>query len=70
MLQGKYIASIDIIFYNRWGEPVHQSNDMQYAWDGTINGSDAPIGTYTYTVTFKGNKGDSKKQKGIISLIR
>ncbi len=70
VLTGKYIASIEIVIYNRWGEPVHQSNDMQRAWDGLINGSEAPIGNYAYTITFQGNKGDQKKQKGIIALIR
>lgn len=38
--------------YNRWGEQVFYSEDMNEGWDGKIKGVNSPIGTYTYTLQY------------------
>ena len=45
----RFIASIDLEVYNRWGQVVHTSTDPAINWDGTnISGKELAEGTYYY----------------------
>jgi gliding motility-associated-like protein len=39
--------------YNRWGEAVFESQDIEDGWDGTVHGLVAQDGTYTWKIEFK-----------------
>ena len=57
--------------YNRWGQMVFQSEDMDMAWNGEYRGNQSPIGTYVYQVkaiNYGGNKIIVKD--GSFALIR
>lgn len=69
-LKGRFIKGIDLAVFNRWGEPVFHSTDMKDLWDGKVNGGDATIGTYAYTLEVTGQKGEVIKHKGTITLVR
>lgn len=69
-LKGRFIRNIDLSVFNRWGEPVFHSTDMKNQWDGKVNGGDATVGTYAYTLEVTGQKGEVIKQKGTITLVR
>ncbi len=69
-LKGRFIKEINLSVFNRWGEPVFHSTDMTKQWDGKVNGGDAPVGTYAYTLEVTGQKGEVLKQKGTITLAR
>lgn len=69
-LKGRFIKDFSISIFNRWGEPVFHSTDFNKHWDGRVNGSDAGVGTYAYTLEVTGQKGEVIKQKGTISLVR
>lgn len=57
--------------FDRWGEKVYESNDMNFAWDGEFKGRPAPMGVYVYElhVVFIDNHTE-KLFKGSITLIR
>jgi gliding motility-associated-like protein len=46
----KYVESIDLQIFNRWGKIVHMSQDPDILWDGTDQSSGRPVvdGTYFY----------------------
>ncbi len=69
-LKGRFIKTIDLSIFNRWGEPVFHSTDIKDQWDGKVNGGDAPVGTYAYTLDVTGHKGETIKHKGTITLAR
>jgi large repetitive protein len=73
-VDGIYIADdFQIIIYNRWGEPVYESQDKNFAWDGTRNGVLLPNGTYPYLVRFRSitdNDPRIYEQRGGVTLIR
>ena len=73
-VDGVYIADdFEIIIYNRWGEPVFESRDKNFAWDGTKNGTLLPNGTYAYLIRFKSitdNDPRIYEQRGGVTLIR
>lgn len=58
--------------YNRFGERVFQTSNMQDGWNGMYKGTNADIGTYNYYVEGMCGNGGKKEvfQKGTITLIR
>lgn len=50
ILQAKatLLQSFNLYVYNRWGNVVFHSDDITKGWDGTINGANAPAGSYAY----------------------
>lgn len=65
------IASMDWRIFNRWGNPVFQSNDPEATWNGkTFNGQDVEAGTYFYTIKATGKQGEQINQNGSITLFR
>lgn len=44
------IALLDIKIFNRWGEKVYETNDIEFAWDGSYKGEIVDRGVYTYTL--------------------
>lgn len=47
--------------FNRWGEVIFESKDLQIGWDGTYNGIPSPEGIYTWRIEFKHSKNDEKE---------
>lgn len=62
---------IDMQIFNRWGEKVYSSNDIDFKWDGRYKGSllTPQVLTYILQVTYINGFTD-KLQTGTISLIR
>lgn len=56
--------------YNRWGQILFESNDMLHGWDGTYNGEQQPLETYTYTAKGISFMGEEIVIKGYVTLIR
>jgi gliding motility-associated-like protein len=57
--------------YNRYGQPVFETKDWTKKWDGKINGSPQPSGTYVWMLSYTNH--DTGKQvalKGTTVLIR
>lgn len=57
--------------YNRWGEKIFFSTNINDSWDGTFKGTPEPFGTYTYLIEYI--EDESKREitkKGNITLIR
>lgn len=69
------ISKYQMIIFNRWGQLIFESDDPTEGWDGTYNGSAAPLGTYVYSSVFTSFESGIQssidiKNKGIITLIR
>lgn len=56
--------------FNRWGELVFYSDNVNSNWNGTYKGGECEIGTYFYILTLKRNNGDLQAIKGDIVLIK
>jgi gliding motility-associated-like protein len=73
----RFIESIDIQIFNRWGALVYQTNDPAINWDGTHQQSGQPLaeGVYYYTCTVvelrtDGTTAFPQPLEGFIHLIR
>lgn len=58
-----------IKIYNRWGNVVFESTDMDFEWDGTNSNGKLPTATYYYTIEATYVDGESENIKGTISLF-
>lgn len=56
--------------FNRWGEAVFETNDIEKGWDGKYNGVDQPVGVYVYMVEAVTDDGRPFVQQGNITLLR
>jgi gliding motility-associated-like protein len=48
---GNGVTRFKMEVFNRWGEKIFETNDINEGWDGTFKGKDVPPGVYVYTVT-------------------
>ena len=71
---GINITKFEMIIFNRWGQLVFQSNDVNKGWDGTFNGAKSPIGVYSWIIRYNkdigGNNYSMEKLRGSVNLIR
>ncbi len=66
------VAEYHLIIYNRWGEKIFESTDINEGWNGKIGGKIAETGAFVYYLRFKNssNENEYKTIKGTVLLIR
>ena len=70
IFESRYITAVNMKIYNRWGELVYQTSEIDRGWDGTINGKAAPIGAYIHHTVLTDDMGITFVKSGEIILIR
>ena len=67
----KGIQYLEVMIFNRIGEKVFESNDIDFKWDGTYKGVLQQPGVYVYTINTVFIDGERKEiYKGGVTLIR
>jgi gliding motility-associated-like protein len=56
--------------FNRWGNVVFETKDINEGWDGTYNGAPQPLGVYVYDVQAVTNSGKLFNKRGNVTLLR
>ncbi len=56
--------------FNRWGEEVFFTTNLETGWDGTNHKKPADMGTYFWEISFKDRFGKDGNMKGDVTLIR
>ncbi|PJA08167.1 MAG: hypothetical protein COX70_04385, partial [Flavobacteriales bacterium CG_4_10_14_0_2_um_filter_32_8] len=65
------VTEINWQVYNRWGNLIFESNQLDQVWDGKTNASkDCSEGTYYYIVNYKMKEKDWENAKGYVTLLR
>lgn len=69
------IAKYSMFIYNKWGQEMFESKDINTGWDGEFNGKPCPAGVYVYSVTYEleGNaskSGERYELKGSFVLVK
>lgn len=68
---GNVILDYHMEIFNRWGEKVFDSQDVNVGWDGSYMGKPAPDGFYMYRIKALGLDGVSNfNLDGVITLLR
>ncbi len=58
------------VIFNRWGNKVYSSTDINNGWDGTFNGQPQPVGVYVYLIEGITDKGNVLRRQGNVTLLR
>nr|WP_299203740.1 choice-of-anchor L domain-containing protein [uncultured Brumimicrobium sp.] len=65
------IEEFYIKIYNRWGELLFQSDDVDFEWDGTFNGEMVRDGTYVWKIEYRSIHDDELQLKvGHVNALR
>lgn len=67
---GQYISQFEMDIYNRWGELLFTTDDLDEGWDGTFKNNAMPEGTYTFVAKITDLAGRQFKKSGSILLLR
>jgi gliding motility-associated-like protein len=69
---GEDVAEISILIYNRWGQLMYTSYDMENGWDGKVRLKEepAPGGVYVYKIKAIHKDGLNTNYEGIVTLLR
>jgi len=55
--------------FNRYGEVIFESIDVNLGWDGTYKGETVPVGSYGYVITYLSTDGTLMEKKGNVTVI-
>jgi len=70
-VRGKGIRQLhEFSIYNRWGEKLFTTDDINQGWDGYYNGKLQPVDTYVYFVEAEMFDGTVRTKKGNILLMQ
>jgi gliding motility-associated-like protein len=68
------VASYTLKVFNRWGNVIFSSTDLNQKWDGTYAGNPCETGDYTWIISYRsasaGQESDSYVQTGHVLLMR
>ena len=56
--------------FNRWGNLLFETNNIELGWDGNFKGQPQPMGVYVYEVQAVSTSGEIFTKKGNITLLR
>ena len=71
-IRGEGIQNLEFAVFNRWGEQIFFTKDINIGWDGNrqTTGEQLPAGAYAYEIRGSHVDGTPIFAKGIINLIR
>lgn len=65
-----YYKNATLQIFNRWGDLILNTNNIEQGWDGKIKGLNAPNDVYVYKIVVEYLDGTTKNLIGHISLTR
>lgn len=67
---GGNINTFEMLVFDRWGELVFESLDINIGWDGTYKGQNCQDGTYVWKINLTDFNGKEYNYVGHINLVR
>ena len=67
------ISNFALYIFNRWGQQIYYSQDIDQGWDGRVNGKDAPGDVYVWLINYDVKREDRTERiayKGNVILLR
>lgn len=70
-IETEYIVSMHTIILNRWGNLMHETDDMDINWLGTdLTGGSAEDGTYFWRINYVDLSGAEVEVHGFVQVVR
>lgn len=68
-VRGIGIKSLSFAIYDRWGEKVFETEDLNYGWDGAFRGKPLNPGVFVYFANVIFTDGKIEEKKGNVTLV-
>lgn len=68
--KGMAVANFRMVIFNRWGQQIFASENIDIGWDGSFNGTPVDAGVYPYKITYQTPQGEEQMRMGSVTLIR
>ncbi len=69
-VRGGGIESLNFKIYNRWGQVIFETNDIEKGWDGRYKGAEVDMDVVAYIVQATFIDGSTLQKQGNIAIIR
>ncbi|TXB63888.1 T9SS type B sorting domain-containing protein [Vicingus serpentipes] len=69
-IKGMGIDQFEIYIFNRWGNEIFYSDDIEISWDGSYKGEFVKNDTYVYLIKAINFDGEEIEQRGIVNVMR
>ncbi len=69
-IRGNALDEVYLAVYNRWGEKVFETRDLETGWDGTYKGKELPPDVFGFYMEVKCLNGEEYFKKGNVTLLR
>lgn len=70
VVKGKEIKTFEFWIFDRWGELIFHSNNMNNSWDGTFGGKPVQIDTYIWKMEYEDYQNHYGNLIGHVNVIR
>ncbi len=70
---GLYLTDFDLKIYNRWGEVIFASSNLDHKWDGRYKDVKVQPGVYAYVATYRSSDYPQRpkyKVRGSVTVVR
>jgi gliding motility-associated-like protein len=68
--KGVGIKSFNLLIYNRWGELMFETDNINNGWNGTLKGKEIQVGVYVYKVRAESYEGIEFEEANKLQLIK
>jgi gliding motility-associated-like protein len=71
-VKGENIDKFDMKIYNRWGNLIFSTTDINEHWKGTVKGGSeiAPVDVYVYVINLKDKVGEKHQYIGHVTIVK
>ncbi len=72
MPKGTYIKTYEMYIYDRWGQKLFHTTNINVGWDGTVNGGNtiSQEDTYVYLINITDSQDEQHSYTGKVTLIK
>ena len=63
------VKGYEFIIFNRWGQQIWSTTDLNEPWKGPINGNYVPQGVYAYYVAVLNGAGKKFEERGTVTFL-
>lgn len=69
-VRSRCIRNLEVKIFDRWGQLVFYSTDVNWSWDGTFHGQALDAGVFVYYIDIETRDDEKILKKGNVSLVR
>lgn len=70
VIKGKEIKSFQLHIFNRWGQLIYSTENLDNFWDGKFNGILVQNDTYVWKITYKDYQNNNIRLIGHVNVLR